>query len=222
MVKRLMAISVVFFDVGETLINEARLWDGWATYLGIPTDEFRSALVDVIANGEHHRRVFERFRPGFDLVSARRERSCRGDIDVFDDRDVYPDALACLRMLREWGYLVGIAGNQPREAHNALKQAGFEVDLIGSSADWGVEKPDPAFFAKLIEIADVPASSIAYVGDRLDNDVLPALDAGMAAIFIKRGPWGTLHATHPKIARATAVIDNLTQLPPILDRLQRR
>jgi FMN phosphatase YigB (HAD superfamily) len=221
MVECLMAPSVVFFDVGETLINETRLWDGWAAYLGIPADEFRSALVDVIANGEHHQKVFERFRPGFDLVSARHERSCCGDIDVFDDRDVYPDVLPCLRMLREWGYLVGIAGNQPREAHEALRKAGFEVDLVGSSADWGVEKPSLAFFARVIEIANVPASSIAYVGDRLDNDVLPALDAGMAAIFVKRGPWGALHATRPEIARATAVIDNLTQLPAVLDTIQR-
>jgi hypothetical protein len=65
------ARSVVFFDVGETLINEARLWDAWAVYLGFPAGEFRSALVKVIASGEHHQKVFERFRPGFDLVSAR-------------------------------------------------------------------------------------------------------------------------------------------------------
>jgi HAD superfamily hydrolase (TIGR01549 family) len=212
-------ISVVFFDVGETLINEARLWDAWAVYLGVPAGEFRSALVKVIASGEHHEKVFERFRPGFDLVSARQERSSYGDFDVFDASDVYPDALPCLQRLRELGYVVGIAGNQPREAHEALKRVGFEVDLIGSSSAWGVEKPNPAFFAKVIEMANVPASSIAYVGDRLDNDVLPALDAGMMAIFIKRGPWATLHATHPEIVQAKAVIDSLAQLPGILDRL---
>jgi HAD superfamily hydrolase (TIGR01549 family) len=215
-----MMISVVFFDVGETLINEARLWNAWAVYLGVPADEFRSALVEVIASGERrHQKVFERFRPGFDLVSARQERSSYGDFDVFDASDVYPDALPCLQRLRESGYVVGIAGNQPREAHEALKRVGFEVDLVGSSSNWGVEKPSPAFFAKVIEMAKVPASSIAYVGDRLDNDILPALNAGMMAIFIKRGPWGELHARHPKIAQAKAVIDSLSQLPGILDRL---
>jgi HAD superfamily hydrolase (TIGR01549 family) len=214
-----MMISVVFFDVGDTLINEARLWNAWAVYLGVPADEFRSALVKVIAGGEHHQKVFERFRPGFDLVSARQERSSYGDFDVFDASDVYPDALPCLQRLRELGYVVGIAGNQPREAHEALKRVSFEVDLIGSSSAWGVEKPSPAFFAKVIEMANVPASSIAYVGDRLDNDVLPALHAGMMAVFIKRGPWGMLHATRPEIAQANAVIDSLAQLPDILDRL---
>jgi HAD superfamily hydrolase (TIGR01549 family) len=215
-----MAISVFFFDVGETLINEARLWDGWAAYLDVPIDEFRSALLNVIASGEHHRKVFERFRPGFDLMTARQERSSCGDIDMFDHRDVYPDALPCLRRLRQLGYVVGIAGNQPREAHDAIGKLGFAFDLIGSSIAWGFEKPNPAFFAKVTEAANVPASSIAYVGDRLDNDVLPALDAGMAAIFIRRGPWGTLHARHREIARAMAAIDNLEQLPAVLDKLQ--
>jgi HAD superfamily hydrolase (TIGR01549 family) len=215
-----MAISVVCFDVGETLINETRLWNGWAAYLGVPAYEFRSALLDVIAGGEHHRKVFERFRPGFDLVSARKERASHGEIDRFDARDVYPDALPCLRRLRALGYIVGIAGNQPREAHQALKEASFEVDFIGSSTDWGVEKPSLAFFAKITEIARVPASSIAYVGDRLDNDVLPAIHVGMAAVFIKRGPWGAIHATRPEIDRATAVIDSLEQLPDALDGVQ--
>ncbi len=33
-------------------------------------------------------------------------------------------------------------------------------------------------------------SEVLYVGDRLDNDVLPAKSAGMQAVLIRRGPWG--------------------------------
>jgi FMN phosphatase YigB (HAD superfamily) len=44
------------------------------------------------------------------------------------------------------------------------------------------------------------SSSIAYVGDRLENDVLPARNAGMVAIFIQWGPWGRVHAKRPEIA----------------------
>jgi FMN phosphatase YigB (HAD superfamily) len=28
------------------------------------------------------------------------------------------------------------------------------------------------------------------VGDRLDNDIRPALAAGMVAVFLRRDPWG--------------------------------
>ena len=58
---------------------------------------------------------------------------------------------------------------------------------------------------------------IAYVGDRLDNDVLPAADAGMRPILLRRGPWGYLHARRPEASRAT-VIGSLTELPEVLAR----
>ena len=45
---------------------------------------------------------------------------------------------------------------------------------------------------------------------------LPAVDAGMAGVFIRRGPWGWLHAARPEVSRATARIDSLTELPGLL------
>jgi phosphoglycolate phosphatase-like HAD superfamily hydrolase len=53
-----------------------------------------------------------------------------------------------------------------------------------------------------------PAQEIAYVGDRVDNEVAPALAAGMTAIHIRRGPWGHLHETPPGLRR----IDSLLEL----------
>lgn len=213
-----MAITVVVFDVGETLINETRRWNAWSAYLGVDAHTFRSALDDVIANGEHHRAVFERFRPGLDIESARRDRAARGDVDSFDASDLYPDALPCLRRLRQLGYAIGIAGNEPGDAATILQKLGFAADFVGSPVDCGVEKPSPVFFARLREAANVPACSIAYVGDRLDNDVLPARAAGMVAIFIKRGPWGHAHAKRPEIIHANMIVSELGELPDALAR----
>jgi HAD superfamily hydrolase (TIGR01549 family) len=212
-----MAIQAVVFDVGETLFNEARLWKGWAAFLDVPNDEFSAALDDMITRGEHHRKVFERFRPGLDVDTARAERAALGDLDVFDSRDLYPDALPCLRSLRRLGYVIGIAGNQPKDAEVALKQLGFEADLAACSASWGVAKPSPEFFATVQQVADVPASEIAYIGDRLDNDVVPASDA----ILLARGPWGRVHARRPEIVRADLVVRSLMELPEALARLDR-
>ena len=58
----------------------------------------------------------------------------------------------------------------------------------------GVAKPDPAFFARTLElIGSPPPADVAYVGDRVDNDVRPSAAAGMRAVWIRRGPWGLLH-----------------------------
>ena len=56
---------------------------------------------------------------------------------------------------------------------------------------------------------------ICYVGDRLDNDVLPAAEAGMMPVLIRRGPWGYLHAQRPQ-AQDVTVIDSLGELITIL------
>jgi FMN phosphatase YigB (HAD superfamily) len=211
-----MPIRAVCFDVGETLIDETRHWIEWAEFLGIPALTLFTAIGVTMERGQSLRRVFEIFKPGMDPATARRLRAERGWVYDFTARDLYPDAIPCLTALRERGYKVLIAGNQPVEAEAALIRLAVPADLIASSAGWGVSKPDPRFFAKVVEAAGVPAESIAYVGDRLDNDVLPSLAAGMTSVFLRRGPWGWMHAEMPEIERAHIRLDSLLDLP---DRL---
>lgn len=212
-------VRAVFFDVGETLVDETRLWGAWADWLRVPRLTFFAVLGGVIERGEHHRRALEIVRPGFDLDRERAARGEAGISDTLHPTDFYPDALPSLRALREEGYLVGIAGNQPEETERVLRLMGLPVDVVASSEGWGVEKPSPEFFARIAEAAGMRPGEIAYVGDRLDNDVLPALGAGMVAVFIRRGPWGFLHAAHPEATRAQMRLDSLAELPAALRSL---
>ena len=217
-----MSIKAVIFDLGETLICEDRMWAGWADYLDVPVSEFRSALDDVIARGEHHRRVFDRFRPDFDFEAARRDRLSRGDNYMYATDDLYPDARACLTALRADGYRIGIAGNQPIEAERAIANMDLDVDLIASSTGLGVEKPAAQFFAKLAALAGSLPAEIAYVGDRIDNDVLPARNAGMVSVFLERGPWGRIHAKRDDTGLADIRIRDLLELPAALATFSRK
>lgn len=214
-------IRTVVFDIGETLIDETRHWGEWADWLGVPRLTFFAVLGALIERGEHHRAVFDLVRPGIDLAAETERRRAAGWAYGFEAADIYPDALPCLRALRAAGYRIGIAGNQPKEAEAALTAAGLAADFIASSARWGVEKPSAAFFARLVEAAGVPAADIAYVGDRLDNDILPARVAGLTAVFIRRGPWGHLHAGRVEIGRAHLRIEGLDELPAALGALKR-
>lgn len=217
-----MIVRAVIFDVGETLIDEQRMWRGWAAYLGVPTDDFLATLRDVIARGEDHQRVFDRFRPGFNIVDARRERAAQGDSDMFGAQDLYPDAAPCMRALRAYGYRIGIAGNQPAGAADALKALGLRTDFVASSAVMGVAKPAPGFFETLVEMSGIEARRIAYVGDRLDNDILPAREAGMVTVFLLRGPWAKVHAKKPEAKLADITLDNLGDLPDALSKFNKR
>ena len=213
-------VQAVVFDVGETLVNESRLWRLWAEWFRVPDHVMFALLGASIAHPEDHLQILELLRPGFDLELAREERRRLGNPDEFDAGDLYPDAVACLHALHRRGLRIGIAGNQPASAEQALESLGLPVDFVASSERWNVKKPAPAFFQKIIDELQLAAGAIAYVGDRLDNDILPARNAGMITVFIRRGPWGFLHARRPEMAQAHLRIENLGELPDALDRLQ--
>jgi FMN phosphatase YigB (HAD superfamily) len=207
-----MPIRAVCFDVGETLIDETRHWLEWAEFLGVPAMTLFTAIGVIMERGESLRRVFDIFKPGMDPGLARKMRAASGWTYDFVAADLYPDVIPSLTDLRARGYKVLIAGNQPVEAEAALARLNLPADVIASSGGWGISKPDPAFFARVIEAAGEPAEAIAYVGDRLDNDVLPSLAAGMTAVFLRRGPWGWMHAEKPEIAQAHLQLHTLHDL----------
>ena len=195
-----MAVTAVFLDVGETLADETAYWGSIADKVGIPRLTFFAGAGALIARGERdHRRIFDLF--GAEPAEGDRRFT------------LYDDALPCLVRLRESGYLVGLAANQPDWAEAALAQAGIDVDVVATSAGWGVSKPSPGFFDRIVDTAGRPAAEIAYVGDRVDNDVEPALAAGMVAVHIRRGPWGYLQQGRE---RANVLIDSLNELPQAL------
>jgi len=210
-------IRAVVFDVGETLIDESTEYHAWADWLGVPRHTFSAMFGAVIARGEDYRQVFQVFRPGFDLSTERQKRAEAGVPEHFDARDLYPDARPCLVALKEAGYVVGIAGNQTSRAGRLLHELNLPVDWICTSDDWGAEKPSPEFFKAVIAQCDLPPEQIAYVGDRLDNDIQPALAAGLVAVFIHRGPWG--HQVEDQVALDGVPIQ-LTSLEDLPARLE--
>jgi HAD superfamily hydrolase (TIGR01549 family) len=209
-------VSWVCFDVGETLIDETSHWAGWADWLGVTHLSFFAAMGAVLAQRRDHRELFQLLRPGFDLARARAERQAAGRPESFGVADLYPDVRPVVGELRAAGLKIGIAGNQPGWAEAALAEIGLPADLVAVSTRWGVHKPDPAFFTRLAAETGAPAEQIVYVGDRLDNDVLPARAAGMWAVFLRRGPWGYIQATWPERSQAHASIEGLAELLPML------
>ena len=106
---------------------------------------------------------------------------------------------------------MGVAGNQSEVLERWTRDT-LPVSMIGSSVSWGVRKPDPAFFARMVAEAGCEPGALAYVGDRVDNDVVPALAAGLVAVHVRRGPWGRLQ----RAPADALVVDSLDQLPDAL------
>ncbi|QRY54744.1 HAD family hydrolase [Mycolicibacterium septicum] len=181
------------------------MWTGLAQRLGLTPFTLCGVVGGLIATGKDHNDLW-------DVIGV--ERPATG-IDP-GQIDLYPDALECVAAARRAGLAVGVAGNQPAGIEQVLSAAGLEADFVASSAAWGVSKPDPEFFVRLISEACVPAERILYVGDRLDNDVAPARAAGMRTVFVRRGPWGYLHALKDEASLADLRVDSLRELSALL------
>ena len=99
-------------------------------------------------------------------------------------------------------------------AGGILRALDLPQDMIATSDDWGVSKPDPAFFNAVATEAPCGPEEILYVGDRLDNDIRPAAAVGFKTALIRRGPWGIVQQHDPDAERlATMRIDSLSDLP---------
>lgn len=209
-------ITTVFFDVGGTILDETREFADWADWLGVPRHTFSAVFGAVIARGQDWQEAFRVFRPDFDLATELARRAAAGRPETFGEEDLYPDARPCLTTLKAQGLVVGLAGNQPAHAEAILRTLGLPVDVIGTSHGWGVDKPAPAFFERVIHEGGGDASSILYVGDRPDNDVRPAVAAGLRACLIRRGAWGHILDMPAVAAQCLFRIDALGELPALI------
>jgi FMN phosphatase YigB (HAD superfamily) len=195
-------VKAVVFDFGYTLVNEDRVWKAVAAQYGWPESILFATLGAVIERRGRHRDVFKL------LGAPEPPRPV-----PFEPRDFYDDAIPCLQATKRKADLIGIAGNFSVEIERFLAEQA-DVDFVASSERWGVEKPDPEFFARIAAEANRAPQEVVYVGDRLDNDVLPAARAGMVAVFLVRGPWAAVQKDWPEAQAADKTILALdTQLP---------
>jgi FMN phosphatase YigB (HAD superfamily) len=204
-----VAVQAVVFDLGETLVDESRAWTAWADWLGVRPFDLFAALGATIERRQDHRESLALVKPGLDFPRERAAEEAQGTPWGFDASDLYPDAIPCLEQLRAAGLRIGVVGNQPAMVESMVPELHGLVDVVGSSGRWGVEKPDRAFFERVVAEVELEPGAIAYVGDRLDNDVLPAMALGLVGVFVVRGPWGLVQRTWPEAVRPDLTVHHL-------------
>lgn len=208
------APDVVVLDVGEVIIDETRVWTVWAELLGVSPGTLMAVLGAAVSQGGDHTDAFPHVAPNVDWTALEDEHETR--YGGFRSDDVYADVVPTLTALRASGVRVVLAGNQPARRTAQLRALELPVDDVVVSDELGVEKPDPAFFAAVLTRLDVSdAARVLYVGDRVDNDVLPAGAAGMATCWLTRGPWGQLQEL-PEDVEPDLVLEGLGELPELL------
>lgn len=88
-------------------------------------------------------------------------------------------------------------------ASGAIRSVLAEHDLlryfksVEVSGDLPFAKPDPRFFEHILRNCGVGPEEAIMIGDRLDNDIIPAKLLGMKTILYKTGPYAILEPRTP-------------------------
>ncbi|MGC5343546.1 HAD family hydrolase [Streptomyces sp. DT171] len=210
-------METIVFDIGETLIRDDRYWSSWADWLGVPSHTVSALVGAAVVQGRDHTEALRVLRPDMDIREAchAREAAARGE--YLDETDLYPDVRPGLAELRRLGVRVVVAGNGTDRAGALLRGLDLPADLVVTSGEWGVAKPDAAFFDLVQEVSGAGPHDTVYVGDHPSEDLLPARAAGLRTAHLRRGPWGHWWADHPDVVTgADWRIRSLTELAALV------
>ncbi len=174
-------IKWIFFDVGSTLVDETKAYDHRALDMikgtNISFDEFDKKRVELSKQGfDGNSAVIKYFK-----LSKTPWHS--------EDEMPYCDALETLEFLNSHGYNLGIIANQNLGLEQRLNTWGLlkYFKIIVCSSEVGISKPNKLIFKKALELSRCLPEESVMVGDRIDNDIIPAKSIGMNTIFIKKG-----------------------------------
>ena len=197
-------IKWLFFDVGSTLIDESRVY------------EDRMKKIAELS-GITPQQIYEH------AISLYR-RNKKGDLEISKQLGIelpkwesqyeklYTDSENCLKRLSR-NYEIGIIANQPLGTSERLENLGVRkyIDLVIASAEEGVSKPDRRIFEIALERSGCKPENAVMIGDRIDNDIVPAKQLGMKTIWIKQG-FGSLWTVMDESEKADIEVNNLSDI----------
>ena len=173
-------IEWIFFDVGSTLVNEEKVYchrlQDIAEAAGEPFEKIYNMAIDLYKNNKKG-----------DLELTRKYK-VSGSKWYLEEEELFGDTEETLNALSQ-NYKIGIIANQPIGTAERLEKFGIKkyIDLIIASAEEGVEKPDKRIFNIALSKAFCNPENAVMIGDRIDNDIVPAKELGMKTIWIKQG-----------------------------------
>jgi HAD superfamily hydrolase (TIGR01509 family) len=188
-------IRWVFFDMGNVVMNDdptmAFLYAELQRALseaghGMSFEELlREREEDIALRGPGHwYRIGEKYlgTDGLHALMHRCAAAIRGDYMRY--HNLIPGMTETLELLARQ-FQLGILANQLRESIDVLASLGlkrhFPVLAVSELID--LKKPEPEIFAWALREAQCAPEEAIMVGDRIDNDVLPARRVGMWAIW---------------------------------------
>ncbi|HEM3682831.1 TPA: HAD family hydrolase [Streptococcus suis] len=211
-------IEWIFFDLGSTLLDEEA---AYRFYIDKCVKKLQSLDIEVSADSykkkmvEYAHKLLDPIRETWDYFTPTESRPLWTNEGV----SLYPETIEVLEKLSQ-NYRLGIIANQSTSIRELLKAWGIEsyFQLIILSEEVGLSKPDTTIFTLALQKANIPADRVVYVGDRYDNDILPAKSLGMHTVRILTG-FGKYTRENGKW-KSDWVVSSLKELSTLLGQIE--
>ncbi len=195
-------IKWIFFDLGSTLINEEECIEyrveETLKQTGAPSKEefYRQMEYFASVNMLPYKDTVKKF--GLENVKWPKQLE-----------KLYLQSQEVLQSLHG-RYKLGIIANQSAGTDERLVQYGIRdyFDVIVSSAEAGFAKPDKRIFELALSQADCSVREACMVGDRLDNDIVPAAEMGMSTVWVRQGWFGMGNANLARF-KPSFIVDSI-------------
>lgn len=177
---KMQNIKWLFFDLGSTLIDETDCINDRIeqiySFTKISKNNIRNRMYELSNNSSIPLKIIAK-ENGVDNL-------------VWDSslEKLYPGVSNILKKLSQ-KYKIGIIANQPFGTADRLKEWNIYeyFDVICASAEEKCAKPDLKLFEIALAKADCAPDNAVMIGDRIDNDIIPAGQLGMKTVWIKQG-----------------------------------
>jgi HAD superfamily hydrolase (TIGR01549 family) len=215
-------IRWLFFDLGNTLVSEEAATEARVRQVAgcferhgrrCSVGDLRSALEEASAE----------FAPRLITAAIAKltddpelRRAIEADARYPKELEaLYEGAEQALRSLAS-RYRIGVIANQSAGTEERLTNWGLMplISVCLSSAEVGLEKPDPAIFRLALSRAECAPAEAVMIGDRLDNDIRPARLQGWKTIRILQG-FARFQSPRDEFDQADATVAELQELLPL-------
>lgn len=187
-------------------ISAYRKWS-IVSMIELGTDEIWSRYVFMDYPEEHEK-----------LNKIAEQLSCLYELNYYV-REMRPEVPAVLAEIRKMGLRIGCISNTQSitQVPATLKKYGISqyFDPVVLSSVYGRRKPDPSIFYHAARLANSPTGACAYIGDKINRDVLGAKKAGFQLAIQVRHAFDDGEIDEG--AEPDAVIENLSGLIPLLE-----
>ncbi|MDE7105756.1 MAG: HAD family hydrolase [Anaeroplasmataceae bacterium] len=192
----------IFFDLYGTLIDIhtdeenplfwQKLTKRWRKYHTLTVSELKTKYLSICSKFQKEKEEIDILAVFKELLNLDDKQAIRFACDFrkYSTKYIrlYPQAKVLLKNLKKRGYGLYVLSN----AQNAftvpeLKRLGIYkcFDGIAISSDYGVKKPNEAFFLNAIKEFDLSISSVMMIGNDYECDIMPAQRLGLKTIFIQ-------------------------------------